>query len=113
MVLVVFEPARGHTLLYVVIADPTRVDLVTRAAVVSQHAASGAERQKERHYRGRPRGDTFIPIAIEAYSALLSQTYAFLRDRAGEHFLTMADHPPLLLTSACARSSNSCAYGSS
>ena len=32
--LVIPEPGRGHTLLVVVIADPTRVDLVTRAAVV-------------------------------------------------------------------------------
>ena len=31
---VIFEPARGHTLLEVVIADPTRVDLVARAIVV-------------------------------------------------------------------------------
>ena len=40
MDLVISEPARGHILLDVVIADPTRVDPV--AAVVPQHAASEA-----------------------------------------------------------------------
>ena len=44
MDLVIPEPARGHSLLDVVIADPTRVDLVTREAVVPQHAASKAAR---------------------------------------------------------------------
>ena len=34
MYLAISEPARGHTLLDVVIADPTRVDLVARAAAV-------------------------------------------------------------------------------
>ena len=78
------------------IADPTRVGPIARAAVVPQHAASEAARQKERHYSGRPRQDTFIPIAIETYVALLSQTYEFLRDCApalGEHFPSTADHP--------------------
>ena len=64
MDLVISEPARGHTLLDVVIVDPTRVDLA-RAVVVPHHAAPEAVRQKERHYSGRPRGNTFIPIAIE------------------------------------------------
>ena len=67
----------------------TRVDLVTQAAVVPQHAVSEAARQKERHYTGRPRGDTFIPIAIETYGALLSQSYEFLRDCARRAF---SDH---------------------
>ena len=40
--LAISEPARGHTLLDVVIADPTRVDLVARATVVPAHAASEA-----------------------------------------------------------------------
>ena len=80
MDLVISEPGRGHTLLDVVIAVPTHVDLVARAAVVPQHAASKAARQKERHCSGRPRGDTFIPFAIETYGALLSQTYEALRD---------------------------------
>ena len=51
--LVISEPARCHTLLDIVIADPTRVDLVARAASVPQHAASKGARQKERHCSGR------------------------------------------------------------
>ena len=42
-----------------------------------------------KHYSGRPRGDTFIPIAIETYGALLSQRDEFLRDCARRAF---SDH---------------------
>ena len=84
MYLVISEPARGHSLLDVV--APTRVNLVARATVVPQHATSEAARQKERHCSGRPRGDTFIPIAIETYGALLSQRDEFMRDRARRAF---------------------------
>ena len=38
--MVIFEHACGHTSLDIVIADPTRVDLVARARVVPQHAVS-------------------------------------------------------------------------
>ena len=47
--LVISEPGRGHTMLIVIIADPTRVDQVTRVAVVPQLAASKIARRKERH----------------------------------------------------------------
>ena len=77
-----------------VIADPTHVDLVARAAFVPDHAASEAARQKERHCSGRPRGDTFIPIAIETYGALLSQTDEFLRDCARRAFSGHGGSPP-------------------
>ena len=77
-----------------VIADPTRVDLVARAAVVPQHAASEAARQQERHYSGRPRGDTFIPLAIEMYGALLSRTDEFLRGCARRAFSEHGGSPP-------------------
>ena len=42
MDLVIPEPARGHSLLDVVIADQMRVDLVTRTTFVPQHAVSEA-----------------------------------------------------------------------
>ena len=63
--LVISEPAHDHTLLDVVIANPTRVNLVAQETVVPQHVVLEAKRLKERHYRGRSRGDTFIPIAID------------------------------------------------
>ena len=56
MDLVMTERARGHTLPDIVIADVTRIDLVARAALVPQLAASGSALQKERHYNGRRRG---------------------------------------------------------
>ena len=54
--LVISEPVCGHTLLDVIIADSTHVDIVVRTAIVPQHAALEAARQKERHYRAIARG---------------------------------------------------------
>ena len=42
--MVMSEPVCGHTLLNFVIADPTRVDMVARAAIAPEHAASQAPR---------------------------------------------------------------------
>ena len=92
--LVISEPTRGHTLLDVVRADPTRVDLVARAIVITKHAASKAARLEERHFSGRLRGDTFVPIAIETYGALLSQTYEFLRDCSRRAFSENGESSP-------------------
>ena len=39
MDLVILGPGRCHTLLEVVIADPTRADPVARATIVPRHAA--------------------------------------------------------------------------
>ena len=47
--LVISEPALDHTLLDIVIANPTRVDLVVGASVVPQYAASEGAREKEMH----------------------------------------------------------------
>ena len=86
MDLVISELARGLTSLDVGLVDPTHIDLVVRATAVSKHAASQTPRQKERHYLGRLRGDTFIPIANETCGAWLSQTDVFLRDCARQAF---------------------------
>ena len=67
-------------------SGPDAVDLVARVAVVPQYATLEVARQIERHYGGRPRGDTFISIAIETYSALLSQIETTERDCARRAF---------------------------
>ena len=45
----------GHTLVDIVVADPTRRDLVERATRHDLVAATDAERGKETHYRDRVR----------------------------------------------------------
>ena len=71
--LVISEPARGHTLLDVVIADPTRVDLFAEATVVPHHAASEAARQTERKYNGRRRGDSPLRHTMRSCLECVSQ----------------------------------------
>ena len=91
--LVISEPARGHTLLDVVVAGTTRVDLVARAAIVPHHAASKVRGRKSGTTMG-DREDTFIPIAIETYGALLSQIDEFLRDCAWRAFFEHGGSSP-------------------
>ena len=45
------DAAAGHTLIDIVVADPTRGDLVERAARKDMVAATNAKRRKEAHYR--------------------------------------------------------------
>ena len=96
---VISKPARGHTLLDVVVADPTRVDLVTRAAVVPQHATLEAARQKERHCCGRPRGHSFLSPSRGTVRCCLKYVN-FCAIALSEHFLSMADHHPRLASSS-------------
>ena len=46
----------------IVVADPTRSDLVERAARHDLVAATNAERRKETHYRDRAAGTKFVPF---------------------------------------------------
>ena len=68
----------------VVIADPTRLDLVQRAARSdgTGHAAHLAAAQKIRDYEHRHLGDDFIPFAIETYGTLDAAFNDFLRECA-------------------------------
>ena len=66
----------GHTLVDIVVADPTRRDLVERAA--RQELVVAAERGKETHYRDRAAGTKFVPFALETYSALCDRSDRFL-----------------------------------
>ena len=54
----------------IVVADPTRRDLVERAAGHDLVAATDAERRKEAHYRDRAAWTKFVPFALETYGAL-------------------------------------------
>ena len=69
--IVISDAAVGHTLVDIVVAIPTRRDLVERAARHDLVAATNAERRKETHYRDRVAGTNFVPFALETYGALL------------------------------------------
>ena len=72
------DAAVGHTLVDIVVADPTRRDLVERAARQDLVAATDAERRKETHYRDRAAGTKFVPFALETYGALSDRSDRFL-----------------------------------
>lgn len=73
---------RGHALVDIVVANPTRRDLVECAARLDLVAATDAERRKESHYRDRAAGTIFEPFALETYDALSDRSDRFLVDCA-------------------------------
>ena len=76
--IVISDAAVGHTLVDIVVADPTRRDLVERAFRHDLVAATNAERRKEAHYRDRAARTKFVPFALETYCALSDRSNRFL-----------------------------------
>ena len=76
--IVISDAAVGHTLVDIVVADPTRRDLVERAARQDLVAATDAERRKETHYQDRAARTIFVPFALETYGALSDRSDRFL-----------------------------------
>ena len=66
------DAAVGHTLVDIVVANPTRRDLVERVARQDLVASveTHAERRRKTHYRDRAAGMKFVPFALETYVAL-------------------------------------------
>ena len=60
MDIVISDAVLGHTLVDIVFADPTRRDLVERAARQDLVAATHAQRRKETHYQDRAAGTIFM-----------------------------------------------------
>ena len=76
--IVISDAVVGHTLVDIVVADPTRRDLVERAARQDLVAATNAERRKEAHYRDRAARTKFVSFALETYGALFDRSDRFL-----------------------------------
>ena len=76
--IVISDAAVGHTLVDIVVADPTRRDLVERAARHDLVAARDVQRRKETHYRDRAPKKKFGPFALETYGALTNRSDRFL-----------------------------------
>ena len=72
------DAAVGHTLVDIVVADPTRRDLVERTARQGLVAATDAKRRKESHYQDRATGTKFMPFPLETYGALSDKSDRFL-----------------------------------
>ena len=75
--IVILDATVGHTLVDIVVANPTRRDLVERVARHDLVAATDAERRKETHYRDRVAGTKFVPFALETYGALSNRSDQF------------------------------------
>ena len=67
------------------VADPTRRDLVERAARIDLVVSTGAERRKEAHYRHCMSRTMFVSFALETYGVLSARSDRFLVECA---FLT-------------------------
>ena len=63
--IVISDDAAEHTLVDIVVADPTRRDLVERAARPYLVAATYAKRRKETHYRDCAAGTKSVYFALE------------------------------------------------
>ena len=71
------DAAVGHTLDDIVVADPTRRDLVERASRQDLVAAIYAERRKGTHYRDRVAVTKFVPFVLETCGALCNWSDRF------------------------------------
>ena len=76
--IVISDVAAGHTLIDIMVADPTSQDLVERATRNDLVAVTDAERRKEAHYRDCTSGTKFVPFALETYGALFARSDRFL-----------------------------------
>ena len=76
--IVISDAAVGHTLVDIVVADPTRRDLLERAARHDLVVVTYAKRRKETHYRYRVAGTKFVPSVLETYGALSDRSDRFL-----------------------------------
>ena len=59
------DAVAGHTLVDIVVANPTCRDLVERRARQDLVAATDASRRKETHYWDCAYGTKFVPFALE------------------------------------------------
>ena len=72
------DVAAGHTWVGIIVANPTRRDLVKRAARQDLVAATDVEQKKETHHRDRATGTKFVPFAFETYDAVSDRSDRFL-----------------------------------
>ena len=81
-------------MVYIVVADPIRRDLVERAAKHDLVAATDAERRKETHHRDRAAGTKFLLFALETYGTLPNRSDRFLVECATLAFRESAGYGP-------------------
>ena len=76
--IVISDIAVGHTLVDIVVAYPTRRDLVEGAARQDLVVTTDGERRTETHYRDRAAKTKFVLLALEMYGALSDRSDRFL-----------------------------------
>ena len=76
--IVISDAAVGHPLVDIVVADPTRRDLVERAARQNLDAATDEKRRKETHCRDCALNTKSVPFALETCGALSNRSDRFL-----------------------------------
>ncbi len=71
-----------HTLVKIVIADPTQMDLLPRSCATQGFVASDVAQVKEWSYHDQHLVDQFLPFAMEVFGCLHKQTDVFLHNCA-------------------------------
>jgi hypothetical protein len=78
----VFTKDGIHTLIDVVIAKPTRADLLLRFYTTQRFATSDVAQAKKKSFHNRHPTNQFFPFAIEVFGCLCKHGDVFLHDCA-------------------------------
>ncbi len=77
---IVFTKSGICTLIYIVIANPTHVDLLPQSCIIQRFAISNVTQVKERSYHNQHPIDQFLFLAIEIFGCLHKQVNVFLHN---------------------------------
>lgn len=83
--IVISDAATGHTLIDIMLVNPTRRDLVERAAHKDMVAPRNAQQRQEAHYRDHMSGTIFVAFSLETCGALFAGS-----DRSLVEFASLA-----------------------
>ncbi len=94
---IVFTKDGIHTLVDIVIADPTWAYLLPRSCAIQGFARSNAAQAKERNYHNQHPTNQFLPLAIEVFGCLHKHVDVFLHDCANAIWSLKRTKSPHLL----------------
>ncbi len=87
-----------HTLINVVIANPTQTDLFPQSCATQGFAIFDAAQTKERSYCNQHSTDQFLPLAIEVFGCLQKHVDVFLHNYANAIWSLKGIEGPHLFT---------------
>jgi hypothetical protein len=79
---IVFTKNGIHTLINIIIANPTQMNLFPQSHAIQEFVASNATQAKKKSYRNQHPIDHFLPLSIEVFGCLHKQVNVFLHNCA-------------------------------